>query len=78
MKILVTGNCYFRKDLEKMAGDRVRFFDGLPDGKRRELLKMAWVLVNPSVRDGFGLNVIEANALEYSRSFSWDKTVTNS
>jgi glycosyltransferase involved in cell wall biosynthesis len=27
------------------------------------LIKKSWVLVNPSVREGFGLNVIEANAL---------------
>lgn len=26
-------------------------------------MKRAWVLVNPSVREGFGLNVVEANAL---------------
>jgi glycosyltransferase involved in cell wall biosynthesis len=26
-------------------------------------LARAWVLVNPSVREGFGLNVLEANAL---------------
>ena len=26
-------------------------------------MRRAWVLVNPSVREGWGLNVIEANAL---------------
>jgi len=31
--------------------------------ERRRLLARAWVLVNPSVREGFGLNVLEANAL---------------
>ena len=54
MKILVTGDRYFRKDLEKMAGDGMRFFGGLSDGERRELVKRAWVLVNPSVKEGFG------------------------
>ena len=28
-----------------------------------ELVKRAWVLVNPSVREGWGLNVVEANGL---------------
>ena len=46
-----------------MTTDGVKFSGGLSDGKRRELVKRAWVLVNPSVREGFGLNVVEANAL---------------
>jgi len=62
-ELWIIGDGYFRKDLEKMATDGVRFFGGLSDGERRELVKRAWVLVNPSVREGFGLNVVEANAL---------------
>jgi glycosyltransferase involved in cell wall biosynthesis len=62
-ELWIIGDGYFRKDLEKMAGDGVKFFGGLPNIERRELLKRAWVLVNPSVREGFGLNVVEANAL---------------
>jgi glycosyltransferase involved in cell wall biosynthesis len=62
-ELWIIGDGYFRKDLEKMAGDEVKFFGGLPNIERRELLKRAWVLVNPSVREGFGLNVVEANAL---------------
>ncbi len=62
-ELWIIGDGYFRKDLEKMATDGVRFFGGLSDEERRELVKRAWVLVNPSVREGFGLNVIEANAL---------------
>ena len=34
MKILVTGDCYPRKDLEKLAGYGVRFFGGLSDGEK--------------------------------------------
>ncbi len=62
-ELWIIGDGYFRKHLEKMATNGVRFFGGLSDEERRELVKTAWVLVNPSVREGFGLNVIEANAL---------------
>jgi glycosyltransferase involved in cell wall biosynthesis len=62
-ELWVIGNGYFRKDLEKMATDGVKFFSGLSNKERRELVKKAWVLINPSIREGFGLNVIEANAL---------------
>ena len=62
-ELWIIGDGYFRKCLEKIATDGVRFFGGLSDGERRALVKRAWVLVNPSVREGFGLNVVEANAL---------------
>jgi glycosyltransferase involved in cell wall biosynthesis len=62
-ELWIIGDGYFRKDLEKIATDRVRFFGGLSDEERRELLSRAWVLVNPSVREGWGLNVVEAAAL---------------
>jgi glycosyltransferase involved in cell wall biosynthesis len=62
-ELWVIGDGDFRKDLEKAATGGVRFFGGLSDGERRELVKRAWVLVNPSVREGWGLNVVEANAL---------------
>jgi glycosyltransferase involved in cell wall biosynthesis len=62
-ELWIIGDGYFRKDLEKTATDGVRFFGGLSDEERRELLSRAWVLVNPSVREGWGLNVVEAAAL---------------
>ena len=62
-ELWVLGDGPFSKDLKGMAGDGVRFFGGLSDVARRELVRQAWVLVNPSVREGFGLNVVEANAL---------------
>ena len=62
-ELWIIGHGYFRRDLERIATDGVRFIGGLSDGERRELVKRAWVLVNPSVREGFGLNIIEANAL---------------
>jgi len=63
-ELWIVGDGYFRKDLERMAPQGVRFFGGgLSNEERRELVKKAWVLVNPSVREGFGLNVVEANAV---------------
>jgi glycosyltransferase involved in cell wall biosynthesis len=59
----IIGNGDFRVDLERMACDGVKFFENVSNEERRNLLKRAWVLVNPSVREGFGLNIIEANAL---------------
>ena len=62
-ELWVIGDGYLKRDLEKIASDDVKFFGGLSDVDRRELVRRAWVLINPSVREGFGLNVIEANAL---------------
>jgi glycosyltransferase involved in cell wall biosynthesis len=62
-ELWVVGDGPFKTDLERMACDGVKFFGHTPDGERRELVKQAWVLVNPSVREGWGLNVVEANAL---------------
>lgn len=62
-ELWIIGDGNYRKDLVKIATNGVRFFGSLPNEERRKLLKKAWVLVNPSVREGFGLNVIEANAL---------------
>lgn len=61
-ELWVLGDGPFRKDLEEMAGDGVKFFSGLSDKQRRDRVGRSWVLVNPSVREGWGLNVIEANA----------------
>jgi glycosyltransferase involved in cell wall biosynthesis len=62
-ELWVLGDGSFRKDLEGMAGEGVGFFGGLSDTERRERVGRSWVLVNPSVREGWGLNVVEANAL---------------
>jgi glycosyltransferase involved in cell wall biosynthesis len=62
-ELWVVGDGYFRGDLQRMAGGGVRFFGGLGDVERRGLVGRAWVLVNPSVREGWGLNVVEANGL---------------
>ncbi len=62
-ELWIIGNGNYKNALVKMAGGGVTFYDGLDNGARRTLLQRAWVLVNPSIREGFGLNIIEANAL---------------
>ncbi|MDI9644434.1 MAG: glycosyltransferase family 4 protein [Candidatus Verstraetearchaeota archaeon] len=62
-ELWVIGDGYLREKLERDAPEGVKFFGRIPTNERRELIKRAWVLVNPGVREGFGLNVIEANAL---------------
>ncbi len=62
-ELWLIGDGPLKNDLARMAGKGIKFFSGLDNEARRDLIKQAWVLVNPSVREGFGLNVVEANAL---------------
>ena len=62
-ELWVLGDGPFRKGLEGLAGEGVQFFGGLSDVERRGLIGRCGVLVNPSVREGWGLNVVEAAAL---------------
>ncbi|HEY4674618.1 MAG TPA: glycosyltransferase family 4 protein [Candidatus Bathyarchaeia archaeon] len=59
----VFGDGYLKNKLVHDASEGTKFFEAMSNEERRGLLSKAWVLVNPSVREGFGLNVIEANAL---------------
>lgn len=62
-ELWILGDGPQRERLEKVALEGVKFFGNLPNTERRKLMRAAWVLVNPSVREGWGLNVVEANAL---------------
>lgn len=58
----------YRKQLENLAedmgvGDDIRFWGFVSQKKKFDLLARAHVLVNPSIREGWGLVNIEANAL---------------
>lgn len=57
------GDGPFRQTLERIAGSGVKFFGNLNNFERRDLLSKSWILIVPGVREGWGLNVIEANAL---------------
>lgn len=39
---------------------KVKFFDYVPEEKKFKLLKRAWVLIHPSIKEGWGITVIEA------------------
>jgi glycosyltransferase involved in cell wall biosynthesis len=62
-ELWVLGDGPFREEVERMSCDGVRFFGRLSSAERREKMRRGWVLVNPSVGEGWGLNVVEANAL---------------
>lgn len=62
-QLWVIGDGDFRPKLERMAGAGVTFFGHTDSLKRRNLIEQGWVLVNPGIREGWGLNVTEANAL---------------
>jgi glycosyltransferase involved in cell wall biosynthesis len=59
----IIGDGYLKKKLMENACEGVKFFGAVSNEERIRLAKRAWILVNPSVREGFGLNVIEANAV---------------
>lgn len=61
-KLWIVGDGYLRKELEQIAGNKVSFFGYIPENEKIKLLSKAWVLVNPSIREGWGINIIEANA----------------
>lgn len=61
-KLWIVGDGYHRRELEAASGKNVIFFGRIESQKVSDLLARAWVLVFPSIREGFGLAVIEANA----------------
>jgi glycosyltransferase involved in cell wall biosynthesis len=62
-ELWIVGNGYLKEKLMRTVPKGTRFFTSSSNEERRNLIKKSWVLVNPSVREGFGLNVVEANAL---------------
>jgi len=62
-ELWIFGDGPFRHSLERISGAGINFFGNLSNVERRALLKKGWVLMVPSLREGWGLNVIEANAL---------------
>jgi glycosyltransferase involved in cell wall biosynthesis len=62
-ELWVFGEGPFRKTLEHISVPGVKFFGHLSNDERRKLLGQSWVLMVPGLREGWGLNIIEANAL---------------
>jgi glycosyltransferase involved in cell wall biosynthesis len=59
----VFGDGPLRKELQRTACADVKFFGNSPSEERRNLIEKSWVLIAPGLREGWGLNVTEANAL---------------
>lgn len=52
---------YIRKLTKKLSIEKkVIFFGFVQEKEKYDLLKRAWILINPSVKEGWGLTVIEA------------------
>ncbi|MDD3719621.1 MAG: glycosyltransferase family 4 protein [Actinomycetota bacterium] len=47
---------------EKHMGEFIRFLGYVSEEEKLDLLRKAWVLAMPSMNEGWGMNVIEANA----------------
>ena len=62
-ELRIIGDGPIRRKLENTSSEGTRFYGRLDDFKRRRLIEQSWVLVSPGIREGWGLNVIEANAL---------------
>jgi glycosyltransferase involved in cell wall biosynthesis len=62
-ELWIIGEGPIRRKLEDKSSEGIRFYGRLDDSERRRLIEQSWVLVSPGIREGWGLNVIEANAL---------------
>jgi len=61
-RLWVIGRGPEEKNLQKLAMDLpdVTFYDWVPEDQKFDLLRRAHILLVPGVREGFGINVIEA------------------
>jgi glycosyltransferase involved in cell wall biosynthesis len=62
-ELWILGNGYLKAKLERKAEEGIRFFGRVNEKEKFDLLKKAHVLLAPSVREGWGISVIEANAM---------------
>lgn len=62
-QLWIVGDGPMKKRLQEKSEEGITFFGSVEHLKRIELLKKSWILVNPSVREGFGINIINANAV---------------
>jgi glycosyltransferase involved in cell wall biosynthesis len=62
-ELWMVGDGYLRHMLESGTGPGVRFFGHVDSKTRDELVRRAWVIAVPGVREGWGQVVTDANAL---------------
>ena len=52
-----------KEKVNKLGLKNIKFYGYVPDNKKPDIMKMAWVFVNPSSMEGWGVTIIEANSL---------------
>ncbi len=67
MRLLIAGTGDARAELEQLSrdlgqGEAVQFLGFIPESEKLTLLRTAWANVFPSVKEGWGITVIEAAA----------------
>ena len=63
LRLWMVGDGYLRPRLERKTSNGVEFFGHVPEKRKQELMRRAHILVVPAVREGWGIVVIEANAM---------------
>ena len=63
VQLWMIGEGYLKGKLLRSAVSDIHFFGHLTNDKRDELVKRAWVLAVPGVREGWGMVVTDSNAL---------------
>ncbi|MEU8299092.1 glycosyltransferase family 4 protein [Micromonospora sp. NPDC048909] len=68
LTLAVAGQGWWEPQLRQVAEDlgvteRVRFTGFVTDAEKRELLAAAWVALTPSLKEGWGLTIVEAGAV---------------
>lgn len=62
VQLWIVGDGYLRKKLERNSCEGIIFFGKVSDDLKFELMKKAHLIIVPSLREGWGLVVTEANA----------------
>ncbi len=67
LELVVAGQGWWEEPLRRLAADlgieeRVRFAGFVPEDRKHELLCGAWLLLLPSLKEGWGLTIVEAGA----------------
>jgi len=62
-ELWMVGDGYLRKKLEKKACEKIKFFGYVDEKTKNDLMKGAWVMAVPGIREGWGQVVTDANAL---------------
>ncbi len=68
LTLTVAGQGWWEPQLRQLAADlevtdRVRFTGFVSDQEKRELLAASWVALTPSIKEGWGLTIVEAAAV---------------